>query len=193
MLRFLSILLFVLVAGCGSTPPSKFYALPGTPSTLTADRGGLALRIGPFTFPDYLRRPNIVTRPSPNRIDVAEFDRWAGSLENDFHRVLGSQLGSALASGKVSTYPAELSFEADYVILGQVVTFDGAPSGEVTLEVQWTVIAAGNKEVMTAQRSIITQPVSGADYGALVDAHARAVAQLGTEMEAELRRLMPGS
>lgn len=187
-------LLFVLVlaTACSSTPPPKFYSLAGATTTPTADAGGPGLRVGPFSFPDYLRRPNIVTRPTPGMIDVAEFDRWAGSLENDFLRVLGSRLGAGLATARVSTYPAAATFEADYVISGEIVSFDGSLSGAVTLDTHWVITATAGDKVIGAKQSVITEPVGGADYAALVDAHKRAVERLGAEIEAEFRRARPG-
>ena len=192
-MRTLTVLLFfVLLSGCSSTPPSKFYSLPGANTDFVSVSDGLGLRIGPFSFPDYLRRPNIVTRLTTGMIDVAEFERWAGSLENDFLRVLGSHLGAALATGRMSTYPADLRFEPDYIVTGEVVTFDGSLSGEVTLDVHWVVGTAKHDEVRIARRSVIRESVGGAKYSALVEAHTRAVERLSAEIEAELRRLKPG-
>jgi len=193
-MRTLTVLLFfVLLGGCSSTPPPKFYSLPGASTAPATVNDGPGLRIGPFSFPDYLRRPNIVTRPATGMIDVAEFERWAGSLENDFLRVLGSRLGAALATGRVSTYPGELRFKPDYVVTGEIVTFDGSLSGEVTLDVHWVIGTAKHDKVLSAQRSVIRESVGGAEYSALVDAHTRAVERLSAEIEAELRRVKPGA
>lgn len=192
-MRTLSILLLVSALGaCSTTPPPKFYSLPGATTAAGSTSDGPGLRVGPFLFPDYLRRPNIITRPTNGQLDIAEFERWAGSLENDFLRVLGSQLGTALGTGRVSTYPAEARFEPDYIVTGQIVTFDGSLSGAVTLDVHWIVTSANDDTVLVAQRSVIVESVGGSDYPSLVDAHTRAVQRLSAEIEVQLRRAKSG-
>jgi uncharacterized lipoprotein YmbA len=188
-------LLFVALAiiyGCASTPPPKFYSLAAAPGAAATVSDGPGLRIGIFLFPDYLRRPNIVTRAGGGQIEVAEFDRWAGSLENDFLLVLGSQLGAGLGTSRVSVYPAESRFKPDYVITGEIVSFDGALGGEVTLDVHWVVTETGGEQTVSAKRSAIMESAGDATYPSLVEAHLRAVKRLSAEIEAEVRRLQSG-
>ena len=52
-------------SGCGSTAPSRFYLLtPMVDSTdaRPAHEQGLVLGIGPVQLPEYVNRPQIVTR-----------------------------------------------------------------------------------------------------------------------------------
>ena len=86
----LILLMVVAVFGCkGSTPPITFYTL--TPIPATQDAGGdqtilkdVLIGIGPLKFPKILDRPQIVTRPAPGRLSLAEFQRWGGFLRDDF-------------------------------------------------------------------------------------------------------------
>ena len=68
----------LLAAGCAQTPPSNFSTLSSLRSDDTqgsgADPEGPTIALGPVKLPQYLDRPQIVTRSSPNRVHLAEFD-----------------------------------------------------------------------------------------------------------------------
>ena len=169
-------------AACATTPPARFYSLPARASaqSFLVDQDTAGLRVGPFSFPDYLRRPNIITRTSSNEITVDEFERWAGSLENDFHRVLASRLQARLQLSQVSSYPADPHFAASRELVGEIVSFEGFLGGDVTLDVNW--IMTSKEGATQGGHSVIVVPVQGNDYNALVAAHTQAVEQFGDEL-----------
>ncbi len=194
-LKYLFVLFVTaLLAGCigGSTKPSSFFSLSATEanqSTNISRSGGIGLRLGPFTFPDYLRRPNIITRTSDNRIMVDEFQRWGGSLEDDFHRVLGTNLGTLLESGNISVYPADSRMNPKYKIMGEINTFEGYLGEKVILDIRWFVIAPKSENVFSSKQSVIIEPVEGKTHAAMVQAQSRAVGRLSREISAELKRI----
>ena len=57
--------------------------------------------VGPVAIPDYLDRPQILTRSGPSELQLAEFERWAGSLEKDVSRVLAENLSTLLEKDHV--------------------------------------------------------------------------------------------
>jgi len=61
--------------------------------------------VGPVELPEYLDRPQIMTCESRNELQFAEFDRWAGSLEKAFSRVLAVNLSILLSTDRVAVYP----------------------------------------------------------------------------------------
>ena len=100
-------LFVVIMAGCASSPSSKFYQLtPAQNKTLvTSDASpdqSLIITIGPVRIPDYPDRPQIVTRSGKNELKLSEFDRWAGSLESDINRVLIEDISSILSADRFS-------------------------------------------------------------------------------------------
>ncbi|MCP4339922.1 MAG: membrane integrity-associated transporter subunit PqiC, partial [Desulfobulbaceae bacterium] len=144
MRSLLVLSVILLLSGCigGETRPSKFYSLSATEATQSGTlvrSGGMGLRLGPFTFPDYLRRPNITTHTSGNKVEVDEYNRWAGSLEDDFHRVLGINIGALLSSGNINVYPADSRIDAKYQVAGEINAFDGKLGETVTLDIRWFV------------------------------------------------------
>lgn len=191
-LVILSAILFL--SGCigGETKPSSFYSLSATEVSQSENivrSGGVSLRLGPFSFPDYLHRPNIITRSTDNKMVVNEFERWAGSLEDDFHRILGTNLGSLLETGAISVYPADSRLQAKYLVQGEINAFEGYLGEKVILDVRWFVLDPVNEKAFASKQSVIVEPVDGEDYAALVLAQSRALGKLSREIADEIKRL----
>jgi len=130
-LFLLAIVMITLVSACGAvTPSSDFYMLkPLTAGQeATSTQGGLkdlVVGVGPATFPEYLNRPQLITRESPIKVRVNEFQRWAGSLQEDFLQVLAENLSLLLDSDKVVAHPWGDYFEVGYKVPLDVQQFDG--------------------------------------------------------------------
>jgi len=74
-----------VLGGCASTEPSRFYILHSLSGSeaetqIAAAENGVAIGIGPIELPEYLDRPQIVTRLSKNELQLAEFDQWVEPL-----------------------------------------------------------------------------------------------------------------
>ena len=180
--------------GCQSnSPPVSFYTLtpmktsdvlPDDPQTLK----NVTLGIGPIIFPRTLQRPQIVTRPSANRLDLSEFHRWGGDLKQDFLTILVQNISMIMKSNKVFKYPWPPSVEPKYKIALDVNQFDGQLGKSVLLNTIWEIKqgTAGNERI-EIKRSIIEQSVSGDDYNALVEAKSKALKTLSIEITDKLR------
>jgi len=186
---FLGICLFAW-GGCASSKMARFYTLSplsgaGEPSKTVPGGQGIAVAVGPVAIPDYLDRPQILTRSGTREIKLAEFDRWAGSLEEDISRVLAENLSVLLAKDHVTVlrwgrdaYP----FPAEYRVGIDVTRFEGTIGESVTLAAQWSVSGEGDKKILVARESIVKEPVGGQDYDALVAAMSRALAGLSRDI-----------
>src|SRR4029450_11406568 len=87
-----SVVLLVLSGCFGSTPPTHFYLIPpltsgDTAPPASAGQRDLTLAVGPVTVPPYLDRPQLVTRTSRAKLTLADFEQWAGPLEDTIARV----------------------------------------------------------------------------------------------------------
>lgn len=164
----------VFLAGCASTAPSKFYTLTpmkaadGPASSVTFE-GGSLLAVGPVRLPDYLDRPQIMTRSEGNEIRMHETDRWAGSLEGDVARVLIENL-SVLLAGKKATVvqwtSAMQSMAPFRNRLGvDVLRFEGSVGGEVVLKARYALFGPDGRKVISAGESIVREPVGGRIMG----------------------------
>jgi uncharacterized lipoprotein YmbA len=191
---FLASIMIMLVSGCGAvTSPSDFYMLkPLTAGQETASAQSgvkdLLVGVGPASFPDYLNRPQLITRESPIRVRVNEFQRWAGSLQEDFLQVLAENISFLLGSDEVVAHPWGDYFSVGYKVPLDVQQFDGNPGEAVFLNVRWSVLGSDDK-VLVTRKSVIKTAVNGTDYDALVLAQSQALAELSKEIAGEIRRL----
>jgi len=148
-----------------------------------------AISVGPVSWPRYLDQPRIITRAGTNRLEASEFNRWGGSLEDDFVRTAIENLSALLQSELVVNYRRSNNFSPVYRVEMVVLRFDGQLGGDVVLDVKWGVIneATGSYELVTT--SSIQKGTSGQDYDALVNASSMALSQLSEEIAAQLAQL----
>jgi hypothetical protein len=149
----------------------------------------LAIGIGPVRIPQYLTRKEIVTRTDANKIDLAEFDLWGGSLQDDFSRNLLENLSLLLASDRVSLYPWPGMGTIDYRVGMDVIRFDGNRGGDVVLIVNWAIRTGQDNKVIRVQNSRIQEPSGGQSYEAMVGGMSRALARLSREIGESIKAL----
>lgn len=185
---FLLISLCPLVAsGCASSKPSRYYILSAMQMVEKGVEGkasghGPAIGVGPIEFPEYLDRSEIVTRTSSNEIEFTDFDLWAGSLQENFGRVLIENLSLLLPTETLVLLPRPRLVPVSYQIAIEVIRFDGALGGDVTLIARWAVLKAKDKKLLVLRKSSITEPVKTKGYAALVAAQSRALEHLSREI-----------
>lgn len=193
---FLLIVIAALLAGCSAkTPASHFYSLTPLAAEGAAEQmaasGELSLGIAPVSLPDHLARPQMVIRHG-NQLELSEYHRWAGSLEEGFSRVLAENLSRLLDSARVATYPWAGNFSPDYRLAVDLVQFDGSPEEGVSLVCRWSVMDTEKKEVLVVEKSTLVQPVSGEGYSAFAAAHSLVLERLSRQIATRLAAL-PGS
>ncbi len=188
-------------AGCAQqSQPSDFYLLSyetpqPEPGKTTTMREGPALGIGPIEFPQYLDRPQIVTRDGTNQLVIQEFSRWGGRLKESFTTVLTQALSAELETDRVSIYPWNLSAPIEYQVTVQVFSFDSDADGRSTLDARWSVVEVKSQKVLTMARSTyrevaetgIDEEDDGVDYEAVAAAMSKDVAALAREIAAQIK------
>jgi uncharacterized lipoprotein YmbA len=171
-----------LLASCGSTDPSRFYVLSRaeTTSDLMQLEGGPQVRLGPIELPDYLSRPEIVSRRGQHRVVLAEYDRWATDLEELFAQTLQANLIIMLPSEHVVRFAWEPLVSADHFITVSVGRFE-VMDGTAVLTARWGM-ADDIGEATAMHLSQYTEPVQGDDYVAIVAALSKTLAALSREI-----------
>jgi len=189
-----ALLTVLLLAGCaGQSPRVDFYLLSAD-ARFTGNAGvagkcsGQAISVGPISWPRYLDQPRIVTRTGTNRLEASEFNRWGGSLEDDFSRTVIRNLSDLLQSELVMSYRRSAHLAPVYRVEMDIQQFDGQLGGDVILDAKWSIIAETSGEFEKVATSTIQKSTSGSDYEALVNASSMAVAQLSKEIAAQLAR-----
>lgn len=189
--------LSVLVTGCGrplggSATPSRFYVLtPVTApvpveSTSTKKRSptiGVAL----VELPDHLKREEIVTRPTENRVDLADFDRWAGQLGDNISNVLALNLSNWVPSDRVIVLGSSRSVTFTYRVNVDIATFEQVPSGDVKLIAVWQIFRGDGNRLLTMQKADISTPVTSTGYDAITAAMSGALGELSRQIADEIK------
>jgi hypothetical protein len=175
--------LAVCFSACGGkSATSQFYVLSPLPQPGLSAGEGMTIGVFPVSMPDYLDRPQIVTRVSDNEIKLDEFSRWAEPLKDSFTRALVQNLSTLLNTAKVVRTTRSAGVPMALQVGVEVVQFDGTLGGQVVLIVQWGVFEADGKKLLMGKRSSFKEPTGAATYEALVAAESRAVAALSREI-----------
>jgi uncharacterized protein len=180
--------LALLLAGCASpSQPSRFYRLDSqlpikpVPAQREGDRSRLLVGVGPVVLASYLDRPQIVERTAGYGIDLHEFDRWAGTLQENIVQVLVTVMQQQLPHDQVIAYPWDANVRPDYALTLYVSRFD-RQAGRLRLQARWSLISAKDDKVVRLQQSEVEMPVAASGVEALVAASSQAVQQLGREI-----------
>jgi hypothetical protein len=175
--------LVVCLSACaGKSASSKFYVLSPLPQSTLSAAEGTTIGVFPVALPDYLDRPQLVTRVSENEIKFDEFSRWAEPLKENFYTVLVENLSTLLKSEKIIKTTQNLGVPVTLQVGVEVVQFDGTLGGDVVLNVKWGLFAEEGKKLLLAKRTSLKEPTGAATYEALVAAQSRVVAALSREI-----------
>ncbi|HUO05970.1 MAG TPA: PqiC family protein [Candidatus Binataceae bacterium] len=187
------------IAGCSSIleprpDPTKFYVLTATsesaaPNAASAKSGGASLGLGPVNLPAYLDRPEVVTRATPNRIELSRVDRWGEPLRENFVQVLSRDLAAKLGTQRIAIYPWYDTTPIDLQVQVDVYHFEADAQGKVQLTAKWTIIDAGGKGALYTDESNITQTAKPGDATDTAAALSRAVNELSGSIATQVTRL----
>jgi len=190
----LAAIVLLLVAACAGTSPTQFYTLSsiqlppkdvGNPKTVVA--------VGPVVLPDYLDRPQIVTRASGNRVMLAEFNSWVEPINGMFIRVLVENLSLLLATDNVIALPQRRPMRLDYQVEVDVSRFDADLSGRALLDARWRVFGRDGDRLIGEGRSTIVEPAAQpGDYEAIVAAMSRAMGQMSNAIASTIEKHRSG-
>jgi uncharacterized lipoprotein YmbA len=185
--------------GCaGRSKSARFYVLSpvtGPELAMQNTSGGssdLAIGISPVTLPKYLRKPQMVTRTGSNELHLAEYDRWAGKIEEDIGRVMAENLSHMLATKRVFSYPAMEGIALDYLVEIDISRFDGRLGGDIELIARWVLFDGGGKTVYGVKTTHIIEPTRGGGYADMAAAQSRALAAFSRELADAIKELAAG-
>jgi uncharacterized lipoprotein YmbA len=176
----LVVMLAALCAACGSAPKERFYTLapaPGaTPVTANANaQPRTSVAIGPVRVPDAVDRPQMVVREGPNRVEILEQQRWAGSLRSEIGRALAAGVGERLLDAQVSAADSQAARSAAYRVAIDVERFDAALNDSVSIQALWTVRQENGTQLASGRYSA-SEPTGAGGYDAIAAAYARTLA-----------------
>ena len=131
----------LVMSGCGSSPPLRYYTLTEVPATnrISTVANTLPVRVDRVTIPAELDRSQLVRRIDPTRLQIIDNDRWAAPLEDTIRRVLSADLAARLPPEMVAN-PYEPSIgEKRQLLSVDIEDFYGDATCTVTLRAAWVL------------------------------------------------------
>jgi hypothetical protein len=171
-------LLLCIAAGCSyvmapQPDPTQYFVL--SPVTQSASTGvapasqpstsRLSIGLGPIKFPDYLKRPGVVTRAASNRLMVSEVKRWAEPLDKNFESTLGQNLSLMLGTQKIVPYPWYADAHLNYQVEVWVSRFETSEDGGSQLSAVWVIANAQDGSELASGRCSENAAVQAGDDG----------------------------
>ncbi|KJS29420.1 MAG: hypothetical protein VR64_19730 [Desulfatitalea sp. BRH_c12] len=190
------ILTLAVLSGCRSASSGvAYYTLDALTAQTTPmpSAAAPAIGIGAVMLPDYLDRPQLVMRTTPNALRIDEFHRWAGPLSETLPRVLAENLMVLTGSVRIARQPWDVGFQPEILVSLQIYRFEGFSDGLVRLVTAVTLTdrrAGGESRTWTVD---LQEKAGGSDYSDLVAAQSRLWAALSRQIaEAVLLVRQPG-
>jgi uncharacterized lipoprotein YmbA len=181
----------VLTTGCLSPKDdrSQFYVLAAPVDTARTAPGDVTLGLGPITLPEYLHRPQMVTRVGENQVTISEDYRWAEDLEAGIARVMRQDLERTTGATQILIYPWLVTRKVRYAVEVDFLRFEGNAAGVVELWAAWRIRDVPTHDVLVADEFRITQQAAGPANSDVVTAQSQAVVALSRKVAAALRNI----
>ena len=181
----------VLLAGCASAPPERFYSLSNGMGVAEAPaaRAAYYIEVPAVTVPQQVARNQLVVSTGAGRIDLLEQERWSSPPAAEIGQALSLAISGELGTIDVFRTPTPDSAPV-YRISTNVQRFESAPGQYALIDAVWSVRLVGSTKVLTC-RSVANEQVA-AGYDALVAGHRRAVARVAADISKAVRGLAAG-
>jgi uncharacterized lipoprotein YmbA len=163
--RLIPVLALVTLAGCASSPPTRFFALDPVSAGAAAAAGtaGAPVKVDAVHIPPALDRDSMVRGESNNQLQISSQDRWAGDLGEMIRRVLTQDLAQRLPSDMVVAPASPAPASARGLVI-DILTFQ-PQAGEVVLDADWTLLQGTQANPVLRRPVHLTQPVTPSAQG----------------------------
>jgi len=170
---------FIMLA---ATTPS---AAGGEQSAGSPNLASIAIGLGPVQLPQYLDRPELVIRTSPNGFDLSQTDRWAEPLADNFCHVLANDLTNMLGATNILQYPWYPGSKLDYIVHIEVQRFEADTSRNAQLVARWD-LRTQSDQVLATRDMQLSRPLSSLTGDAAAAALSEEVGELTGQIAAAI-------
>jgi len=179
--------LLMLLAACGSSPPSQFYRLTSGNGSLGSEQQP-SLGVGPVEIPEFLNRSALVYTQGENRLQISGNEIWAEPLADGVQRVLGLNLAQLLNTENLSYFPWDTQHPPEYGVRISVLELD-ADEQQATLTADWLLYRPATGEILSKRISQNTKPLptGSSTPSKLPSAYSALLYQLSETIAAEIR------
>jgi uncharacterized lipoprotein YmbA len=190
-------LLFALLAvtGCIGTPsaPTRFYMLDamggaGAAPSADATAESALIAVAPVQVPEYLNRPQMITRLDRSEYRLDEFSRWMEPLGDNLTRVMVENLAILLQADGMEVVPTERFLPVEHTVEVRALRMHGKRGGEVAAVFRWTLLGRDDA-LLSTKRAVYRQRAGDNTYNGLAKAHTRIVEALSRDIAEDIRRI----
>lgn len=171
------------LAGCGHSPPTRYVTLNATPADAPLATAQIPpVQLTAVHIPAELDRPEVVTQQSPNRISVAESDRWGAPLAQMMRRTLAQDLVTRLPAGTFVLPDAPAPPDTRTLVV-TVLDAEADANGTLTLQAAWTLLSGRPARATFARQTTLKAEIENrGDAAAQAAAMSRALGQLADQI-----------
>jgi uncharacterized lipoprotein YmbA len=189
----------LLFGGCISLPNSPISPTPRAYTLSAIDEiqvskkinitPGVIIGVGSVKIPEYLDRPQMVTKNKDGILKFDEFDRWGESLDIGMARLIREDLTAMLPGAKLTLYPWNPSLAVKYQVVVEVIQLDSELDRDMFLDVQWMVIDVQNSKTVVIKRLEFQRPIVPQNYFGLTKILSTACVSLSSQIAEALGTL----
>lgn len=153
--------------------------VPDAPPAGSAAKG-VAVGLGPIAVPEYLLRPEILTRKDGTRLVPSQHERWGEPLQRGIERALSVDLAHALGAERVVLHPWYANEKPDARVRVSFSRFEHADAGRVVVRATWSIERDGVPPIEREWRS--ERPTTREDGAGIALALSDALRDLAREI-----------
>lgn len=129
----------LLLAGCSQRPEPQLYVMSplpeaARPANSAAEPVMALIRV---RLPDYLNRPQLVSRNGANALEVDDDDRWGEPLDESVPRVMAENLSHYLTKARVVVPQEALGQKLPYEYLVALDAYEPDGRGNAVMRGRW--------------------------------------------------------
>lgn len=184
-----ALVLLLLLAACGSSPPTHFFTLTAVPAgrTAHADRlRGPPLQVRDIQLPATLDRTEMVLRGPGPQVQVIGEDRWAAPLVGMIRETLTKDLRDRLGENAVLSPGAPEPPGGVQVLILNVQQFAADATGQVTLDADWSLGRGNPPKAAVSRHASIRTAAGSSQPAAVAEGMSRALGELADRIAARL-------
>ena len=186
--------MIALASGCSVLEPqedhTRYFVLTPTsgenstpPAKAVSTSHDLLVGLGPITLPQYLERPEVITRLSDTEFSASNNDRWGEPLDASVLRVLAQDLASHLPNSEIVAFPWSKKAPIDYRISVEFRRLERTADGRTVVQAVWTLrTGSDNRVLRTGTTTAIGS--AGNDQSSASAALSQGVGQLSAQIAA---------
>jgi uncharacterized lipoprotein YmbA len=172
-----------LATACGHGDPTRFYTLAPKAGAGATSYGGPPVRLEAVHLPPSVAGYRILHGSGDHEVTVSTLERWTDDLDYLMRQTLAQNLAARLPQGAL-IFPDAPRPSGSLSWVVNVLTLREA-SGELKLEVSWSLMAHDTPQVIERRQASYSAPADGTGAGTS-EAVSRITAQIADAMAASL-------